>query len=295
MLTSGSRVLTSGSQVVANEFLGEVHVYEPHRVGLPKLRPYLRELWRRRRFALELSRTNLRAQHFDTAFGQLWLVLTPLLLGFVYFLLVDIIRGGEHPRGFLANLLAGLFAFYFLSTSISDGAKSVTGGGKLILNTAFPRLLLPISSVMTGFMRFLPTLAVYAVVHAVSGLRFSPHLLWALPVVALLVLFATGMSILFATLQVYFRDTRSFLPYFLRIWLYLSPVLYSVHDVPERLRPFIALNPLYPILGAWTEILNDGRAPSLGFLLAGLAWGVGAVVVGGLFFMSREREFAVRL
>jgi teichoic acid transport system permease protein len=286
---------TSGSRVVADDFLGEVHVYERHRVGLPRLRPYARQLWRRRRFAWELSRTNLRAQHFDTAFGQLWLVITPLLLGFVYFLLVDIIRGGAHPRGFLANLLAGLFAFYFVSTSISDGSKSVTGGGKLILNTAFPRLLLPISSVITAFMRFLPTLLVYAVAHAVSGLRFSLHLLWAIPVVALLVLFSTGMAILFATLQVYFRDTRSFLPYFLRIWLYLSPVLYSVHDVPDRLRPFIALNPLYPMLGAWTEILNDGRAPSPGFLAAGLAWAVGTLLVGTLYFMSREREFAVRL
>ncbi len=286
---------TSGSRVVADDFLGEVHVYERHRVGLPRLRPYVRQLWRRRRFAWELSRTNLRAQHFDTAFGQLWLVITPLLLGFVYFLLVDIIRGGAHPRGFLANLLAGLFAFYFVSTSISDGSKSVTGGGKLILNTAFPRLLLPISSVITAFMRFLPTLLVYAVAHAVSGLRFSPHLLWTIPVVALLVLFSTGMAILFATLQVYFRDTRSFLPYFLRIWLYLSPVLYSVHDVPDRLRPFIALNPLYPMLGAWTEILNDGQAPSPGFLAAGLAWAVGTLLVGTLYFMSREREFAVRL
>ena len=70
-------------------------------VGLPPVRPYLREVWRRREFALELSRTKLRAQHFDTAFGQLWLVLNPLLLACVYFMLVDIIRGGSRRPGLL--------------------------------------------------------------------------------------------------------------------------------------------------------------------------------------------------
>jgi hypothetical protein len=75
-----------------DEFHADHHVYEPHRVGLPPMRSYLRELWRRRQFAFEMSRTTLRAQHFDTAFGQLWLVLNPLLLTCVYFLLV------RHPR-----------------------------------------------------------------------------------------------------------------------------------------------------------------------------------------------------
>ena len=77
----------------------ETHVYEPHRVGLPLIRPYVRELWRRREFAFELSRTKLQAQHFDTVFGQFWLVLNPLLLALVYFVLVDILRHGHRPPG----------------------------------------------------------------------------------------------------------------------------------------------------------------------------------------------------
>src|SRR4051812_9467769 len=77
-----------------NEWASESHVYEPHLVGLPPIRQYFREVWRRREFAVELSRTKLRAQHFDTAFGQLWLVLNPLLLAGVYFILIDIVRAG---------------------------------------------------------------------------------------------------------------------------------------------------------------------------------------------------------
>ena len=80
-----------------DEFNAVRHVYEPHSIGLPPLRPYVRELWRRREFAFEMARTSLRAQHFDTVVGQLWLVLNPLLLACVYFLLVDII-GAAHRR-----------------------------------------------------------------------------------------------------------------------------------------------------------------------------------------------------
>src|SRR5215208_3081324 len=143
-----------------NEFTARRHVYEPHRVGLPPLVPYVRELWRRREFAFELSRTNLRAQHFNTVFGQAWLVINPLLLALVYFVLVDILRNGSRGSAFFAHLVAGLFAYYLVNHAVTLGAKSVVSGGRLILNTAFPRTLLPLSSVINAFMRFLPTMAV---------------------------------------------------------------------------------------------------------------------------------------
>ncbi len=279
----------------ADDFTSQLHVYEPHRVGLPPLRSYLREVWRRRQFAFELSRTNLRAQHFKTVFGQLWLVINPLLLALVYFVLVDILRAGSRGTGFFAHLMAGLFAFYFVSNAVTQGSKSVVSGGRLILNSAFPRTLLPLSSVLTAFMRFLPTLAVYAPVHLIAGLEVGPHLLWTLPIVALLAVLASGLSMLVAAAQVYFRDLASFLPYLLRVWLYVSPVLYYADEVPDRYRPILSLNPLGPLLQAWSDVLNRGEAPDAGLLGLGLAWALALFVGGALFFISREREFAVRL
>lgn len=158
--------------------------------------------------------------------------------------------------------MAGLFVFYFFSTSVNQGAKSVVGGGRLILNTAFPRTLLPLSSVVTAFMRFLPTLAIYAVMHAVAGLPVGPHLLWAIPIFAMIAVFASGVALLFAAAQVYFRDLSSFLPYVTRIWLYASPILYYVDQVPERFKPILALNPLYPLLASWSDVINLGQQPS---------------------------------
>jgi len=278
-----------------SEFASEHHVYEPHRIGLPPLVPYVREAWRRRQFAYELARTTLRAHHLQTAFGQLWLLLNPLLLSFVYFILVDILRHGNRPPNYFAHLMACLFAYTFFSSTLTLAAKSVVRGGRLILNTAFPRSLLPMSSVLIGLRRFVPTLGIYAIVHVVSGLPIGMHLLWALPVAALLTLFTAGMAMLVAAAEVYFRDVSSFLPYLLRIWMYGSPVLYFYDEVPDRFRWLIDSNPLTPTIAAWSEVLYSGSVPSAGLLLWSAAWGVAAVTVGGLFFVSREREFAVRL
>ena len=278
-----------------DEFTGEQHVYEPHAAGLPPLRSYVRELWRRREFAVELSRTRLRAQHFDTTFGQLWLILNPLLLAGVYFVLVDIISPVSRGLDFFAHLMAGLFAYYFVSTAMREGVKSVVKGGRLILNTAFPRALLPLSSVITAFMRFVPTVLIYIPVHIIAGLPFGLHMLWVLPIIAMLVVLAAGLAMLVAALQVYFRDLSSFLPYFLRIWLYASPVLYFASEVPERYKWLLDVNPLAPLLTAWSDVLNAGHAPAAGDLVLGGAWAVALFVGGGLFFISREREFAVRL
>lgn len=279
----------------AGEFASEIHVYEPHKVGLPPLGDYLTQLWRRREFAVELARSDLRSQHYNTALGQLWLVLNPLLLGLVYFALVLILgrRGGS--IAVLAHLLLALFTFRLVSTSISQGARSVVGGGRLILNTAFPRSLLPLSSVLTCFMLFLPTLIVYAIVHVAAGLPVHPEILWAIPIIATMVVFAAGVAMFVAAVQVYFRDLTSFLRYVLRLWLYLSPILWVAAQVPERYKPFLYLNPLYPPLTALSAAVNLGITPPPRMLLLSLAWAVVALVAGGLFFISREREFAVRL
>jgi teichoic acid transport system permease protein len=278
-----------------DEFTTERHVYEPHPIGLPPLGSYARALWQRRAFALELARTNLRAQHFNTALGQLWLLVNPLLLAFVYFLLVEIVRSGSRGIVFLAHLMLALFAFRLVSRSVSQGARSVVGGGRLILNTAFPRMVLPLASMLTAFITFLPTLVVYGIVHGIAGLPVGPNLLWALPILGILIVFAAGAAMIAATAQVYFRDLANFLPYATRIWLYTSPILYYVEEVPPRFKPILAANPLYPMLGSLSDVVDKGQAPSAGYMAWGLAWAVGTFVVGALFFVSREREFAVRL
>jgi ABC-type polysaccharide/polyol phosphate export permease len=277
-----------------DEFTSERHVFVPHATGLPPLRSYVREMWRRREFAFEMARTRLREQNFDTVFGQLWLVINPLLMALVYFLLVDILRGGHRPEGFFAHLVAGLFVFQIIHNALTVGVRSVTKGGRLILNSAFPRALLPLSAAITSFMRFVPTMLVYIPIHFASGLPVNLNTLWVIPVLALFLLLACGLAMLVSAGQVYFRDLSNFLPYMLRIWLYCSPVLYFAYEVPDKYKWLLDVNPIGGLLTAWSDALR-GHAPEAGALLPGLLWGVGIFVAAGLFFLSREREFAVRL
>ena len=278
-----------------DEFTSVRHVYEPHRVGLPPLRSYVRELWRRREFAFELSRTTLRAQHYNTALGQLWLILSPLLLACVYFVLVDILRARTGGITFFAHLMACLFIYYFVTDSIRQAVRSVVGGGRLILNTAFPRVLLPGASVITALWRFLPTIAIYVPVHLAVGLPVGVELLWLIPIFLLFAVLATGLAMLVAAGQVYFRDLKNFLTYATRLWLYGSPILYFASEVPDRYQFLLVLNPLAPLLTAWSDVLDRGIAPNVADLAVGAAWAVTFFVGGALFFISREREFAVRL
>lgn len=279
-----------------DEYLGEHHVYEPHRVGLPKFRPYFRELWRRRSFATELAHTKMDAANTDTVLGQLWLIINPLLLAGVYYLLVSVISSGRHSGGdYLAHLTGALFVFYFISGSMSSGANAVTSSGRLIMNTSFPKMLLTLSVVYQSLRRFLPTMVVYFAIHLLAGLPVGWVLLWLFPVLGLAVLFATGLANVLATLQVYFRDTASFLPYFVRIWLYVSPILLYVEQIRDKFKGLHPINPLYSILGCWSIVIDEGRVPDAALLGQAVAWAVGVFVVGSLVFMSREREFAVRL
>jgi teichoic acid transport system permease protein len=107
-----------------------------------------------------------------------------------------------------------------------------------------------------------------------------------------------GLAAFFATLQVYFRDTSSFLPYFVRIWMYLSPVLWlpeSLSHFGKAVKTMVGLNPMYSMLGGYTDLVQEGRYPSGFMWFSSAAWALVAAVIGFLFFISREREFAVRL
>jgi ABC-type polysaccharide/polyol phosphate export permease len=273
------------------------HQYGPHRAGLPPLVPYFRELWARREFAAEMSKASLRGADVNTVFGQMWLILNPLLLAGVYYLLVTIIRQRHDPALF-THLTLALFAMTMVQAAASSGATSVTGSGRLLINTAFPRLLIPLSAVRTAFWRFLPTIPVYLLFHAVFGLSWHPRMLVSLFFLLCMVVFGMGLAAFFATCQVYFRDTSNFLPYGLRLWMYLSPVLWMPENIAhfsKTIVTLIQLNPMYAMLGGYTEAIQESKVPDAGLFVSSGLWAVAVAALGFVFFISRERDFAVRL
>jgi ABC-type polysaccharide/polyol phosphate export permease len=273
-----------------------VQVLTASKTGIPKLGPYLKALWVRREFAIEMSRANIQAQQVNTVIGQFWLVLNPLMLAGVYYVLVVIISGGKNQGAdYFTHLLGGLFIYYFISGCMTSGAISITSAGRLITNTPFPRLLLPISAVLTSLYRFLPTIPVVIVALVAVGDGFKVTQLASIFALAIIIIFSMGLASIFATIQVYFRDTNSFLPFVNRIWLYISPVLFYPEQLPSQLQALAPLNPLYSLIGIWSDTLIRGVMPSLTIWITAILWAMISLVFGTLLFVSKESDFAVRL
>jgi teichoic acid transport system permease protein len=281
---------------VASESRTVQRVYDASR-RMPEVRPYLAETIEHVMFAYEKSRLDLKAAHKDTWFGRLWNVLNPLLLGMVYWLLVQVIfsGGGDDPYRTLAQILGGLFLFSFPSGALSLGARSIVSGGTFVLNTRIPRLILPIGSTISAFLNFVPSLLIYALIHVVAGLPIGPQLLWVLPILALLCVISLGLATTFATLNVYFRDVAAFLPYVTRIWMYLTPIIYLYTFFPEDIRWVQHVNPLGGLFTALQQVLIDGASPSASYVLSATGWSFGILVLGVYLFLRRERDFAVRI
>jgi teichoic acid transport system permease protein len=271
-----------------------VIVYEPFKAGLPPMRAYLRSLWHRRAFISEFARSELREQNFGSVFGQLWLVLNPLLLSAVYFLLIYVIGGTSDEIRF-GHLTATLFLFYLIANSLTGGVKAITSGQRLILNTSFPRVMLPVSAVVVAIFKFLPTFVVAIAIHIILGLPYSWQMLWAFPVLLISIVMALGMAIMISCINVYFRDISSMLPYLTRSLLYLSPILYEASTISASIKQFQIVNPIFYLLDSWSRVIVHAEAPTMYGLIHSSIFALSIFIVGTYFFLSRERDFAVRL
>lgn len=272
-------------------------VYEPTVTGLPEMRPYIRSLIERRRFMWHLARTDLKAEHYDTAIGQLWVILDPLLTAAVYFLFRTVIKPSANTANrnlVLSHLVWAVFFFTYTSNAVTSGAKSVLQGRQLILNASFPRAALPLVSILKSLLDFFPTLLVYFVLHAILQQPFGLSLFFLPVIIAIQTVFNLGLGMLLAPLMVFYRDTGGFLPYVTRLWLYVTPALYTIAEIPKGLKAFLQWNPLYPLFGALEQIFR-GQYPSSGYLLGATAWAAGLFLFGAIVFLARERDFAVRL
>jgi teichoic acid transport system permease protein len=271
-----------------------VVVYEPFRAGLPPMREYLRTLWGRKTFIAEFSRSELREKNYGTVFGQLWLVLNPLLLSGVYFLLIYVIGGSSDATRF-GHLTATLFLFYLIANSLTGGVKAITSGQRLILNTSFPRVMLPISATVIALFKFVPTMIVFTAIHLLIGLPISWQAFWAIPIFLIAIVMGLGMSVLISCINVYFRDISSMLPYFTRSLLYLSPILYEATSVSDQIKSVQIANPIFYLLDSWSRVLVHAQAPTTFGLIHASIWALLIFSVGTYFFLTRERDFAVRL
>ncbi len=263
-------------------------------------RNYLIDLWSRREFAWYLAVGNLKARNASTVLGLFWWVLNPALLGAVYWFVFGILfqRGDDEFGGvvFVVYLLSGMFPFYFTRTAMTGGVNSIVSNTQLLANLRFPRAVLPIAALVEGTLGFLSSLIAYfLIVGPAQGVWPSLAVVWLVPILVIHLAFNLGLSMLVARLAVPFRDLNNLVPYIVRMWLYLSPILWAdatIEGTPEWAKRLAELNPLVPILDLYRYALA-GIETDLGVAFLGAtAWAVFFLVTGALWFIKYEGRMA---
>ncbi len=266
----------------------------PLRRAISGVRAYVRHLWNRREFAFHLALGNVKARNASTTLGLIWWVINPLLLGGIYALvfgvILDIQRGEEN---YIAYLLAGMFAFYYTRSVMVGAVNSIIQNARLLANLPFPRLVLPGSALIESAVGFVASLGIYyLIVGPIDGVWPGSTVWWLLPAFLLHTLFSFGLGALVARLAVPFRDLNNLVPYVLRLWLYVSPVIWPVTFL-ENARPGIQQvlewNPLFPILAVYRHALM-GQTLTGGDVVVASTWSVLLFLFGvGLFVRNEGR------
>jgi teichoic acid transport system permease protein len=217
-----------------------------------------------------------------------------LLLGMIYYLVFGIILGISRD---LAYLLSGMFAFYYTTTSLTGGANSIISNARLIVNLSFPRLIMPIVAVIEAGIGFLASLpALYLIIIPTQGIWPPLRILWLLPIIFVIhTVFNLGLAALAGRVAVPFRDVNNLIPYVTRLWLYLSPILYTTEIYDRLPDPWSSIakvaNPMVPILGVY-------RAALLGYefrpeeLIASIVWAVALASIAITAFVKYEGKMA---
>lgn len=261
----------------------------PNRLSLPAVR----ELWEGREVFLRFGIRDITLRYRQTALGVSWVVLQPLLAAGVFAIVFGAIADlpSDGVPYFIFSF-AGLLAWNLFSNIVTRSSASLVSNQALIAKVFFPRMLVPLSAIMSVLLDFLVAVALFAVLLVVYGINPGwPILL--LPVwVLLTILMAAGIGLCTSSLTVKYRDVSYVVPVMLQILMYASPIAYGLSAVPARFETLYNLNPL-------TWLLQEFRWSLLG-QVAPPGWQIGAsvgvailvFVFGTLFFQQFERELA---
>lgn len=274
-----------------------VTVYEATRSGLPPLRRYFYDLRRHWPYIWHVARSDLKADNYASFMGQVWLILNPLLLAAVWLFVRAVIRplGTPETRNdLITHLIAGIYFYQYMTGILNASARSIIKYSRMVLNTTVPRLAYPLTAALRDMLEFVPTLGVYFLIHVALGQPWGWSMLWLPPLFVLMTMFSFGTGLFFAAISVRYQDTLNLLRFILRLTMFMSPILFTLDEIPAKALPYLRLNPFFGFFAALEQIF-DGIRPDYTYLLGALGWTLLALAVGGFTFLRKERTFAAQL
>lgn len=255
---------------------------------------YWKDLWRYRELFYFLAWRDVLVRYKQTTLGIAWALIRPLLTMIIFtvvFSKLAKLPSGNIPYPLL--VLAAMLPWQFFASAVAESGNSLIGNSNMISKVYFPRLVIPVSSVMVSFVDFMISgVIIFALMLWFS---FAPdwRLLALLPLMLLVFAAALGTGLWVAALTVKYRDFRYISPFILQLGLYVSPVGFSSAIVPEQWRLLYSLNPMVGIIDGFRWALLAGESPlHWPSLLISIILTLLLLISGTMYFRRTERSFA---
>lgn len=276
---------------------------------IESMRAYLSELWGTRELLLNLTMREVKGQYRRTVFGQLWSLINPLGTMLVYTLVFHLLfRAAPHPGDpsglniYPVWLMTGLLPWQFFTHTLMDSMSSMTSSAGLVKKVYFPRANLPFARAGSHGFTWANEMLLLVVVVLLFGGMPVPFIPLVALYMVLLAMLATGIGMLLAVVNVNFRDTEHFITIFLRLAMYLTPIMYPIAVVEnlaskhgEWILTLYRLNPMMHFIDVFRNLIYDNRLPSLSDCLLAAGMSIGVFVVGFLVFTRNEMKLVMKL
>jgi len=256
--------------------------------------PDLHEVWEFKDLLFFLIRRDLKVRFQQTFIGVLWIVLQPLIQMLIFFVIFGILvkvptDGIPYPVFYLS----GYVVWQLFLQIVNSSATSLLGNITIITKIYFPRLTLPLSTMIGAVIDFLVSFSLLLVFLLANNYPFTDRFLLLPFLVLLTMIFSEGVGLLFGALMVIFRDTKNLLGFILQIWMYITPILYPMTIVPEKYKLFFFINPLTGLVDAFRWVfLGTNSLPSLEYFLVSSVMAVIILLIGMMAFRSMENRIA---
>lgn len=254
----------------------------------------IKELYDYREMIYMMVRREIRGRYKGSVLGFFWTFLNPLLQFIVYAVVFSTIMRMNIEQ-FYIYLFVAFVPWFFLATAIPQGAVCIQTQSNLVQKIYFPRMVLPISTVVTAFVNMLLSELVVFAVLLISGFGISYHIA-ALPIVWLIqFLFVLGIVLVVSSLTVYIRDLAHILDIIVMAWFYATPIVYPPEMLPAQFLWLMQINPMYGIIDGYRKILYYKCWPDFSLMIMACVLGLITIAVGIVVFQRLQRGFAEEL
>jgi lipopolysaccharide transport system permease protein len=253
----------------------------------------LAELWQYRELLYFLAWRDVKVKYKQTAIGFLWVVVQPvatmIVFTFIFGRLAKVPTNGV-PYPLFAY--SGLLPWQLFATGLMGAGTGVVGNAGLLTKVYFPRLIIPIASIISGIVDFCAAFLVLIALMVWYG-RAPTIAVLALPLfLVLATVTALAVGLWLSMINVRYRDVQYTIPFLTQIWLFLTPIAYATTFIPERYRLLMGLNPITSVVGGFRWALLGAEAPFGREFFLSVAM-VGVVLLTGIVFFKRmEKTFA---